>query len=136
MSDIVNNVKNNSNPNETTGFEYTYSAKQQQEIESIRKKYLPQEEDKMETLRRLDRGAEQPGTIWSIVVGVIGTLLLGIGMCCTMVWGGSLFIIGCIVGIAGIAVLSMAYPLYKHITRKERAKIADRIIELSQELSL
>ena len=38
-------------------FEYTYSAKQQEEVEAIRKKYLPKEEDKMETLRKLDRKA-------------------------------------------------------------------------------
>ena len=37
-------------------FTYTYSAKQQEEIRNIRKKYLPREEDKMEQLRRLDRG--------------------------------------------------------------------------------
>ena len=69
--------------NESKGFEYTYSAKNQKEIESIRKKYLPKEEDKMETLRRLDKSAEKPGTMAGIIVGVIGTMLLGIGMCCT-----------------------------------------------------
>ena len=36
-------------------FHYTYSAKQQEEVQRIRKKYLPPEEDKMEQLRRLDR---------------------------------------------------------------------------------
>ena len=66
-------------------FEYTYSAKQQQEIESIRKKYLPKEEDKMERIRKLDREAERPGMIASLATGVIGALMLGIGMCCTMV---------------------------------------------------
>ena len=63
-------------------FEFAYSAKQQKEIEEIRKKYLPKEEDKMETLRRLDKSAEKPGTM----AGIIGTMLLGVGMCCTMVW--------------------------------------------------
>lgn len=38
-------------------FYYTYSAKQQEEIQNIRKKYLAREEDKMEKLRRLDRSA-------------------------------------------------------------------------------
>ena len=35
------------------GFHFTYSAAQQQEVEDIRKKYLPKEEDKMEQLRKL-----------------------------------------------------------------------------------
>ncbi|MBQ8039091.1 MAG: hypothetical protein IJ274_04360 [Lachnospiraceae bacterium] len=122
-------VKNNS-------FEFTYSAKQQKEIEEIRKKYLPKEEDKMETLRRLDRSAEKPGTMAGIVVGVIGTMLLGVGMCCTMVWADTFLVLGIVVGIIGIGILSTGYPLYKKITRKQREKIAGQILALSEELSL
>ena len=72
---------------ENNSFEYTYSAERQQEIEAIRKKYLPKEEDKMEQLRRLDQSATQKGTMAAIVVGVISALVLGVGMCCCMVWG-------------------------------------------------
>jgi len=128
MTDIALN-KNNS-------FEFTYSAKQQKEIDDIRKKYLPKEEDKMETLRRLDKNAEKPGTMAGIIVGVIGTMLLGVGMCCTMVWADTVFVIGIVVGVLGITVLSAAYPLYKKITRKQREKIAGQILALSEELSL
>lgn len=122
--------------NESKGFEYTYSAKNQKEIESIRKKYLPKEEDKMETLRRLDKSAEKPGTMAGIIVGVIGTMLLGIGMCCTMVWADTAFILGTVVGMIGIAILSTGYPLYKNITKKQREKIAEQILALSAEISL
>lgn len=117
-------------------FEYTYSAKQQKEVEDIRKKYLPKEEDKMETLRRLDRSAEKPGTMAAIIIGVIGSLILGLGMCCTMVWADKLFILGIVVGLLGMAVLALAYPMYKKITQSQREKIADQILALSAELSL
>ena len=117
-------------------FEYTYSAKQQREVEQIRKKYLPKKEDKMESLRRLDRSAEKPGTAASIVVGTIGALILGIGMCCTMLWGEYLFVVGIVIGLLGMVILSMAYPLYKKITKKQREKIAEQIIALSDELSM
>ena len=122
--------------NET--FEYTYSAKQQEEVEQIRNKYLPKQESKMEQLRKLDKQAEVPGQITSIALGTIGALLLGVGMCCTMVWNTqmSTFIIGIIVGIAGITIAGAAYPIYKKVTEKQRAKIADQIIALSNELSL
>lgn len=118
------------------GFEYTYSAKQQKEIDDIRKKYLPKEEDKLETLRRLDKSTEKPGTAAAIMLGSIGALLLGVGMCCTMVWGGVLFILGIIIGVLGMIIISTAYPAYKRITKKQREKMADQILALSEEISL
>lgn len=119
-------------------FEYTYSAKQQKEIDEIRKKYLPKEEDKMETLRRLDRSTERPGQIVSISVGVFGSLLLGIGMCCTMVWATSvlIFAIGTILGVLGMVILAQAYPMYNKITQKEREKMAEQILALTNEISI
>lgn len=117
-------------------FEYTYSASKQSEIDRIRKKYLPKEEDKMETLRRLDKNAEKPGTIIALVIGIIGALIMGVGMSCTMVWADTLFIPGIIIGILGIAILSIAYPVYKKVTRKHRAKVAEQILSLTEELSI
>lgn len=117
------------------GFEYTYSATQQEEIESIRKKYLPKKEDKLETLRRLDKNAEKPGMIVALAMGIIGALLLGIGMCCTMVWEG-VFILGIVIGILGILVMLPAYPMYQKITQKQREKVAPQILALSNEISL
>lgn len=117
-------------------FEYTYSAKQQAEIEQIRRKYMPKEADKMELLRKLDRDVTKPGTIWSITIGMIGCLLFGIGMGCVMVWADTVFTLGIMVGILGIVILSVAYPVYKIITKKQREKIAEQILALSDELSL
>lgn len=121
--------------NQKDTFTYTYSATQQEEIRNIRKKYLPKQEDKMEQLRRLDRSATKKGTAISILVGVIGCLLLGVGMCCTMVWMGGWFIPGVILGVVGIAGVAVAYPLYIRITKKEREKLAPQILKLTEELS-
>ena len=115
-------------------FTYSYSAKQQEEIRSIRKKYLPAEEDKMEQLRRLDASVTVPGTMASLAVGIIGVLVLGIGMCCCMVWGGGWFIPGIIIGVAGIIVLALAYPVYVKLTERQREKIAPEILRLTEEL--
>ena len=116
-------------------FRYTYSAKQQEEIQNIRKKYLPREEDKREQLRRLDRGTTKKGTFVSITAGVVGCLLLGVGMCCTMVWMERLFVPGIILGLIGIAAVAAAYPLYVRITKKEQEKLAPQILKLIEELS-
>lgn len=117
-------------------FIYTYSAKEQEEIKNIRKKYVTatSEENKMEYLRKLDAGVYQKGTMASIIVGVIGALILGIGMCCAMVWQGFWFIPGIIIGIIGMGILALAYPLYHKVIKKEREKIAPEIIKLTDEL--
>lgn len=120
--------------NNNQSFEYTYSAKQQAEIQHIRKKYLPKEEDKMEQLRRLDKSVTQKASTAALILGIIGALILGVGMCCTMVWKEQWFVPGIGIGIVGIAVVSVAYPLYTRITKKEREKIAPEILRLTNEL--
>lgn len=122
------------NENKSESFHYTYSAKEQEELKQIRQKYAPKEEDKMEQLRRLDRNVTQKGTMVSIIIGVIGALILGIGMCCTMVWGGIWFIPGIIIGLVGIGGVAAAYPTYTYIIKKEREKIAPEILRLTDEL--
>ena len=114
-------------------FTYTYSARQQEEVRRILQKYTSPQEDKMELLRRLDKSAQQPGTIAGIALGVCGTLMLGLGMCCTMVWTG-VFALGVAVGCTGIAVLALAYPMFLHLTKRRRAQLAPQIEALSREL--
>ena len=117
-------------------FHYNYSASQQEEIKSIREKYAPptQEEDKMERLRRLDQSVTRPGTIASLILGILGALMLGVGMCCTIVWGEALFVPGIIIGIVGIIGVIEAYPLYSRITKKQRERLAPEILRLTDEL--
>ncbi|WP_125142355.1 hypothetical protein [Clostridium transplantifaecale] len=115
-------------------FVYTYSAKEQEEIKRIRQKYLRQDENKMEQLRKLDESATKKGTVVSLAVGTLSALVLGIGMCCTMVWADELFIPGVGIGIVGIAGIGASYPLYRVITKKQREKLAPKIMELTNEL--
>lgn len=120
-------------------FKMTYSAEQQEEIDRIRQKYTPREPDKMEQLRALDKNVERKATVISIIVGIIGTLMMGIGMSIGMTDFGSIlgshsFFIGIVIGIVGIAVLALAYPLYNCTLKKERKKIAPEILRLTDEL--
>ena len=123
--------------NET--FDYTYSAEQRQEIEEIRKKYLPPEQDKMEQLRRLHAIPTQKAQAASLAVGIIGTLIMGTGMSLAMtdigtVLGGLAMVLGIAVGIAGMVLVALAYPLYNRVLKKERERIAPEILRLTDEL--
>lgn len=125
-------------------FNYTYSAKEQEEIKRIRSKYQPQEvqEDKMQRLRRLDASVTEKATVVSLVLGTIGALIMGSGMSLVMTDIGDILgiekslgsFVGILVGVPGIVLLSLAYPLYNRTLRKEREKVASEILRLSEEL--
>ena len=124
---------------ENQSFEYTYSAQQQQEVEEIRKAYLPKEEDKMAELRKLHAIPTQKAQAASLAVGVIGALILGTGMSLCMTelsgfLGGMAMFIGVPVGIAGMVLAAMAYPIHNRVLKKERERIAPKILRLSDEL--
>ena len=124
---------------ENHSFEYTYSAQQQKEVEDIRKKYLPKEEDKMERLRKLHAIPTQKAQAASLAVGVIGALIMGTGMSLAMtdigsVLGSLAMALGILVGVVGMVLVALAYPLYNRILQSERQKIAPEILRLSDEL--
>lgn len=50
-------------------------------------------------------------TIGTVLLGIAGALLLGVGMCLTMVWSN--MILGIVIGIVGIVVLLCLIPLTK-----------------------
>ena len=130
-------MKNNSN-----GFSYTYSAREQAEIRRIREKYTGEakEEDKMELLRRLDGRATQRAQSVALILGVIGALILGLGMSLVMTdLGAELGLkntlpVGIAIGVLGCIPVGLAYPIYGFILNRERKKIAPEILRLADEL--
>jgi len=122
------------NENKENTFQYTYCAKEHSEIQCIRQKYLPPEQDKLERLRRLDKSVSRKAMAVSVTAGILSCLLMGVGMCCCLVWGGVWFGVGIAVGLAGIAGMALNYPMYTRILRKERERIAPEILRLTDEL--
>ena len=121
------------------GFNFTYSAAQQREVEAIRKKYLPKEEDKMEQLRKLHAIPTQKAQAASFAVGIIGALIMGTGMSLAMTdigraLDGLDMVVGIVIGIVGMVLVVLAYPLYNWVLKKQREKIAPEILRLSDEL--
>ena len=123
-------------------FHYTYSAKEQEEIKAIRQKYVAPErtEDKMAQLRRLDAGVYSKATTAALVVGIIGALIMGMGMSLIMTEIGAVLgtilamVVGIGLGVIGIILACLAYPLYNLTLKKEREKIALEILRLTDKL--
>lgn len=120
-------------------FDFTYSAARQQEVEAIRKEYLPREEDKMEQIRRLHAIPTRKARTAALTVGVLGTLIMGTGMSCVMTDIGSVFgslalVMGIAIGIVGMVLTALAYPLYDRVLKKQRKKIAPEILRSIDDL--
>ena len=130
------------NYNTDTGFKYTYSAKEQDEIKRIRQKYLSKEEDSMTRLRKLDASATSKATVIALVIGIIGALILGTGMSLIMtdlavllgMTGMTNMIVGIVLGVLGIVLVALAYPMYSKLLKRERERIAPEILRLTDEL--
>ncbi|MDE6059280.1 MAG: hypothetical protein K2G44_04485 [Clostridia bacterium] len=125
------------NDKNETKFDYTYSApteNERREIESIRKRYTPPQENesKLEELRRLNNRVIRPPMIIGWIIGIFGTLIFGAGM--TMVLEWDIKIWGIIVGIIGVAIAAVAYPIYKAVLKRNKRKYGQQIIDLSNDL--
>ncbi len=130
------------------GFSYTYSAQKQAEIQKLRDKYRPaspakgESPDKLTRLYELDAAVTRKGTVLSLVIGILSTLIMGFGMSLIMTDLGTLLHLthktalwsGVAVGMIGMVGVILAYPLWHMLTEKERRRAAPEIRRLCDEL--
>lgn len=107
--------------------------------ERIASEYDQKPASKLVALKKLDRKAKLPAQIFTFSFGVIGALILGMGMClCMGVIGQGLPLavpLGIVIGVVGIGMVSVNYPVYKKLLEKGRAKYAFEIMELAREIT-
>ena len=106
--------------------------------ESIVKEYVPKDSSKIVALRKLDRKAKLPATIFTYTWGILFALVLGTGMCLGMqVIGSGItgMVIGIIIGIIGMIGCGVNYPIYKKMLENGKKKYAYEIVELAREIS-
>ena len=119
-------------------FWYKYSAKDNKEVQEIRRKYLLQSENKLEELKRLDRMVQDSGMIEALCAGIGGLMVFGLGMCLAMQVLGSgilVIVLGVLLGIIGVLSMVAAYPIYRKVYNRAKEQHTPRILELSEELS-
>lgn len=107
--------------------------------EQLANEYAPKDTSKVVALRKLDARAKLPTIIFTYTFGIIAALVTGVGMCFSMNVIGSgtttMFVLGVIVGIVGLAGMGINYPIYKKMLAKGKQKYAYEIIELAKEIS-
>lgn len=118
-------------------FNYKYVApteEERKEIDSIRRQYAPQSqtESKLDRLRRLDSIVKNTAIIWSLVLGVLGTLIFGLGL--TMILEWQILPWGIVIMAIGSVPIAIAYPVYKTVLKKYKNRYGEEILRLSKEL--
>lgn len=107
--------------------------------ERLANEYAPKDTSKVVTLRKLDARAKMPATVAVYTIGVVAALVMGTGMCLSMgvIGGGSttMFVLGIILGVLGIAGIAVNYPLYKKLLARGKEKYAYEIMELARQIS-
>lgn len=107
-------------------------------IEKIKAGYIEKEITKLDELKKLDKKVKNPCRVFAYVFGSVSSLILGAGMCLAMkVIGTTLpfaMPLGIGVGLLGILLLSINYPIYKSILKRRKGKYAKQIFELSNSL--
>ena len=106
--------------------------------ESIAKDYAPRDNSKIIALRKLDRRAKLPATIFTYSFGIFSSLVAGLGMCLAMQvigGGGFMMVLGIMLGLIGFIGWGINYLIYKRMLEKGKEKYAFEVVELAREIS-
>ena len=122
--------------NDNDKFHYTYSApteEERKEIKRLRSQYLPApQEGALTRLKRLDKKARTIPTAISLTLGVVGTLIFGLGLSLILEFAQLLF--GTLISVVGLVPLLVAYPVYNAVKAKCKKKYGEEILSLSETL--
>lgn len=106
--------------------------------ESIAKEYAPKDTSKIVRLRKLDRKAKMPATVFAYSFGIGSSLVAGLGMSLAMQVIGSgtaMLVLGIVLGLIGFACCGVTYPIYKRLLEKGRKQYAYEIVELAKQIT-
>ena len=108
--------------------------------QKIRAQYTEQKETELDELKRADAAVKRPADVFAYMLGSAGALMMGAGMSLVMtdlsskLGIASAMPIGIAMGVVGLTVAIVNYPIYKRILGKRRQKYADKIIALSDKM--
>ena len=108
--------------------------------QKIRTQYMEQQPSDLDELRQLDAEVKRPANVFAYVFGSISAIIMGAGMSLVMPdIGATLGLANAMVpsiavGIVGMVMAIVNYPIYKNILAVRKAKYADEILALSEKI--
>ena len=109
-------------------------------VQKIRTQYTEKEHTGLDELKELDTKVKRPANVFAYIFGSISAIIMGAGMSLVMtdiaetVGIQNPMLYGIIIGIVGLFMAIINYPINKGVLGRRRKKYADKIIELSDKI--
>jgi len=109
-------------------------------VQKIRTQYTEKEHTGLDELKELDKKVKRPANVFAYIFGSISAIIMGSGMSLVMtdiaetVGIQNPMFYGIIIGIVGMFMAIINYPIYKGILGSRRKKYADKVIALSDKI--
>ena len=109
-------------------------------VQKIRTQYTERENTQLDELKALDKKVKKPANVFAVIFGSISAVVMGSGMSLVMTDIGSIIGIespmfpGIIIGVVGLVMALLTYPMYKKILNSRKKKYASEIIKLSDNI--
>ena len=114
---------------------------QQFMAQKIRTQYMEKQFTELDALRALDAKVKRPANVFSYIFGSISAIIMGCGMSLVMTdiaemihLNGDPMIFGIGIGIVGLVLALVNYPIYKGILNSRKKKYGDQILKLSEKI--
>ena len=113
---------------------------QQFAAQKIRAQYMEKQSTELDALRALDAKVKRPANVFAYVFGSISTIVMGAGMSLVMTDIGatvgmeSTMLPGIVIGVVGMIMAPVNYPMYKGILGSRKKKYGAEILKLSEKI--
>lgn len=113
---------------------------QQFMAQKIRAQYMEKQSTELDALRELDEKVKRPANVFAYIFGSISAIIMGCGMSLVMtdigsqIGLGDMMIPGIAIGVIGLALAIINYPIYKGILNHRKKKYGPEIIKLSEKI--
>ena len=113
---------------------------QQFMAQKIRTQYMEKTPSELDALRALDAKVKRPANVFAYVFGSISAIIMGAGMSLVMTDIGatlgitSALVPGIVIGVVGLCMALLTYPIYKSILNSRKNKYSAEILSLSDKI--
>ena len=113
---------------------------QQFMAQKIRAQYMEKQSSELDALRELDAKVKRPANLFAYIFGSISAIIMGAGMSLVMTDIGaaigitSALVPGIVIGIVGLGMALLTYPIYKGILNSRKRKYGGEILRLSDKI--